>query len=118
MASVGIEEFLEENHIYRGDSRVLLENIRPDSIALSVWSPPYFVGKSYEKDLSFMDWKNLLREVIKQHFPIIKPGGFLAINIADILCFKDKSMPKIMAENVSRRKVALTEEKYHAQVHA
>ena len=72
MAVVGIKEFLEENHIYHGDSQVLLKNIRPDSIALSIWSPPYFVGKSYEKDLSFTDWKNLLREVIKRHFPIIK----------------------------------------------
>ena len=110
MADIDIEEFLKENHIYHGDSRALLKNIRPDSIALSIWSPPYFVGKSYEKDLSFADWKNLLREVIKRHFPIIKPGGFLAVNIADILCFKDKSMPKIMAENVSRRKVELTKE--------
>ena len=110
MAAVDIKEFLEENYIYHGDSQVLLKNIKPNSIALSIWSPPYFVGKSYEKDLSFTGWKNLLREVIKRHFPIIKPGGFLVINIADILCFQDKSMPKIMAENVSRRKVALTKE--------
>lgn len=110
MAIVGNKEFLEENRIYHGDSRVLLKRIQPESIALSVWSPPYFVGKAYEKDLSFSDWKNLLQAVIKQHFPIIKPGGFLAINIADILCFKDESMPKIMAENVSRRKIELTKE--------
>ncbi len=110
MAVVSITEFLEENHIYHGDSRILLKRIRPESIALSVWSPPYFVGKAYEKDLSFKNWKDLLREVIKLHFPIIKPGGFLAINIADILCFKDESMPKIMAENVSRRKIGLTTE--------
>ena len=110
MAVVSITEFLGENHIYHGDSRILLKRIRPESIALSVWSPPYFVGKAYEKDSSFKDWKDLLREVIKLHFPIIKPGGFLAINIADILCFKDESMPKIMAENVSRRKIGLTKE--------
>ena len=110
MASVGIEKHLKEDQIYHGDSRVLLRKIRPDSIALSVWSPPYFVGKAYEKDLSLAKWKTLLREVIKLHFPIIKPGGFLAINIADILCFKDESMPKIMAENVSRRKIEVTKE--------
>ena len=110
MAVVDNKGFLEENRIYQGDSRTLLKRIRPESIALSVWSPPYFVGKAYEKDLSFSDWKNLLRAVIKRHFPIIKPGGFLAINIADILCFKDESMPKIMAENVSRRKIELTKE--------
>lgn len=110
MASVGTEIYLKENQIYHGDSRALLKKIRPDSIALSVWSPPYFVGKAYEKDLSLTAWKALLREVIMLHFPIIKPGGFLAINIADILCFKDESMPKILAENVSRRKVGVTKE--------
>lgn len=110
MAIVDGKQFLVENHVYHGDSRVRLKEIRPESIALSVWSPPYFVGKAYEKDLSFSGWKDLLKEVIQSHFPIIKPGGFLTINIADILCFKDPSMPKIMAENVSRRKIEVTKE--------
>lgn len=110
MAVINMFDPLEPNDIYNGDSRILLKKIEKNSISLSVWSPPYFVGKDYEKDLSFEDWKNLLRNVIALHFPIIKPGGFLAINIADILCFKDERMPKIMAENVSRRKVALLKE--------
>ena len=110
MGCVGTENHLKENNIYHGDSRKLLKKIRPDSVALSVWSPPYFVGKAYEGDMSLAEWKALLWEVIKLHFPVIKPGGFLAINIADILCFKDESMPKIMAENVSRRKIGVTKE--------
>ena len=108
MAIVSIFNSLVPNSIYHGDSRILLKRIEHDSIALSVWSPPYYVGKAYEKNLSFNGWKELLKEVISLHYPIIKPGGFLAINIADILCFKDESMPKIMAENVSRRKIALS----------
>lgn len=99
---------LSINRIHHGDCRVLMPEIQPASIALSVWSPPYYVGKDYEKDLDFEGWKTLLREAINLHYPITKPGGFLAINIADILCFKDDSMPKLMAENVSRRKVVLT----------
>ena len=110
MAIINLFNRLEPNEIYHGDSRNLLRRIEKDSIALSVWSPPYFVGKEYEKALSFDDWKNLLRDVIAFHFLIIKPGGFLAINIADILCFRDTSMPKIMAENISRRKIALSKE--------
>ena len=98
------------NKIYHGDSRRLLRRIEQKSIALSIWSPPYYVGKEYEKNLSFEDWKMLLRKVIALHFPIIKPGGFLVMNIADILCFQDESMPKIMAENVSRRKIKLSKE--------
>lgn len=110
MAVINIFNPLTPNQIYHGDSRNLLNRIEKNSIALSVWSPPYFVGKEYEKDLSFDDWKSLLKDVIALHFPIIKPGGFLAINIADILCFRDESMPKIMAENITRRKVSLSKE--------
>ncbi|MFQ5613968.1 MAG: DNA methyltransferase [Anaerolineae bacterium] len=77
---------------------------------MSIWSPPYFVGKEYEADLSFEDWQNLLATVIVLHFPIIKPGGFLVINIADILVFKDPTMPKIQAEVVSSRRSPVTRE--------
>lgn len=110
MAVINMFDPLTPNEIYHGDSKNLLNRIEKNSIALSVWSPPYFVGKEYEKDLSFDDWKNLIKDVITLHFPIIKPGGFLAINIADILCFRDEGMPKIMAENISRRKILLSKE--------
>jgi DNA modification methylase len=94
----------EPDNIYLDDARNLAGHIDSNTIALSVWSPPYHVGKSYERDMSFFDWRNLLRRVIEAHSIILKPGAFLAINIADILCFKDSNMPRIMAENVSRRK--------------
>ena len=110
MAVINISRRLGINNIYHGDARVLLKKVEPQSIALSVWSPPYYVGKDYEKYLTFSEWEDLLREVIRLHVPILKDGGFLAINIADILCFKDDSMPKIMAENVSRRRINLTRE--------
>lgn len=90
--------------IYQGDAREVHEHVAPESIALSVWSPPYHVGKDYERDMSFVEWKNLLRRTIEAHVQILKPGGFLAINIADILVFRDPDMPRVMAENVSHRK--------------
>jgi site-specific DNA-methyltransferase (adenine-specific) len=103
-------EKLSINHIHHGDAQKLLARIAPNSIAMSVWSPPYFVGKNYESYLSFTDWKKLLCSVISNHFPIIKPGGFLVINIADILCFKDESIPRIQADVVSMKKSAVTRE--------
>jgi DNA modification methylase len=106
----GRRKHLKLNNVYEGDARKLLPQIEPNSVALSVWSPPYFVGKSYESDLSFNDWQFLLKEVIALHFPIIKPGGFLVINIADILCFKDLSMPKIQAEALNQRRSPVTRE--------
>ncbi|GAB4411668.1 MAG: hypothetical protein Fur0044_05750 [Anaerolineae bacterium] len=105
-----IDDALAVNHIYQGDARNFLPKIQPNSIALSIWSPPYFVGKEYEADLSFEDWQNLLSTVMALHFPIIKPGGFLVINIADILVFKDATMPKIQAEVTSSKRSPVTRE--------
>jgi DNA modification methylase len=101
---------LADGQIYNGDARELLRQVEPDSIALSVWSPPYHVGKDYERDMSFDDWQSLLRDVIAAHEPALKPGGFLAINIADILCFRDETMPRIQAMTPGRRRHAITTE--------
>ncbi len=100
--------YLHPNEIYLGDARQLLPLIEPNSVALSVWSPPYFVGKEYEAHLSFQDWQDLLKTVISLHFPIIKPGGFLVINIADILVYRDPSMPRIQADAVNRKRSPVT----------
>jgi site-specific DNA-methyltransferase (adenine-specific) len=110
MGIIKFTDYLVPDNIYHGDAKILLRKIEPESIALSIWSPPYFVGKNYEKHLTVDDWKSLLRETINLHYGLLKPGAFLAVNIADILCFKDETMPKIMAENVSRRKIRLTRE--------
>ena len=104
------ERSLRVDRVHKGDALQLLQLIKPDSVALSVWSPPYFVGKQYESHLTFDDWQSLLRGAIQLHFPILKPGGFLVINIADILCFRDPSMPKVQADNVSRRRSRISTE--------
>lgn len=105
-----LTDHLAIDAIYCGDSRDLLKQVEPSSVSLSVWSPPYHVGKEYEKNESYEEWQALLSAVINLHYSLLKPGAFLAVNIADILCFQDHSMPRIMAENVSRRKVGVTKE--------
>ena len=109
-ASDTLQEYLQEDSIYCGDARVMLGLVRPESVSLSFWSPPYFVGKSYERDMTFEEWQGLIRETIALHFDVLKPGGFLAINIADILAFPDPDMPRIQADNVSNKRVKITRE--------
>lgn len=101
---------LESNNIYLGDSCELLKEVEGNSIALSFWSPPYFLGKEYEKGVSYYAWQKMLKTVITEHFRILKPGGFLVVNIADILSFEDEKMPKIMGLNPSNRKCSVTKE--------
>lgn len=102
--------YLDINAIYHGYSEQIMYQMQPNSVALSVWSPPYNVGKDYEKGQSFTEWKQMLFDVIKAHTYVLKPGGFMVINIADILCFQDDTMPKIQIANPSKQRVNVTRE--------
>ena len=104
------DRYLEVDNIYRGNAEDLLARVEPQSVACSIWSPPYHVGKEYEKDYTYEAWVELLGKVIGHHATLLEPGGFLVINIADILCFKDPSMPRVMAANRSRHKSTITKE--------
>ncbi len=99
---------LKPGRVYHGDARLLLPRVMPGTVALSFWSPPYFVGKSYESDLTFVAWQGLLAGVIALHAAALTPGGFLAVNIADILCFRDETLPRLQAESPAQRRSPVT----------
>lgn len=105
-----MQKHLEVNQIYHGLSQDMMLKIKPNSVALSFWSPPYFLGKDYEVGATYEEWQNMLREVILRHFDVLKPGGFMVINIADILAFKDENMPRIMGLNPHNRRSKVTKE--------
>lgn len=103
-------ETLTINTVHCGDSVSLMGQIAPNSIALSFWSPPYFLGKDYEKDATYDSWQVLLKNIITLHFNVLKPGGFLVVNIADIISFKNENMPRIMGLNPANRKCNVTKD--------
>lgn len=105
-----MNDYLKANDIYLGRSEDLMNRIAADSIALSFWSPPYFVGKEYELHETYESWQKMLKTVIILHFQVLKPGGFMVINIADILAFKDEKMPRIQGMNISNHKCPVTRE--------
>lgn len=81
-------KYLEQDNIYCGYSETLMKNIPENSIALSVWSPSYHVGKDYESGQSYEEWLSMLSQVISLHHSVLKPGGFLVINI--LVCFNSQ----------------------------
>ena len=105
-----ITDGLPADRIIQADSRRYLGELPADSVDLSFWSPPYYVGKSYERDMTFAEWRDLISGVVNAHSRIIKPGGFMVVNIGDILCFPDESMPRFQADNIRRKKVKVTRE--------
>lgn len=106
--------YLPINQIHLGDTKCLINQIEPESIALSFWSPPYFVGKQYEQGETFDSWQYLLQETIKGHLIALKKGGFLVINIDDILAFADHDMPRVQAPNKSKLRSGVTKEDVEA----
>ncbi|MEK5771634.1 DNA methyltransferase [Acinetobacter variabilis] len=105
-----MKKIVQPNNIYHGYAQEIIPLIDEESVALSFWSPPYFVGKNYEKEYTFDSWQLMLKEVIQAHFNVIKKGGFLVINIDDILAFADENMPRIQAVNKAKLRVSITKE--------
>lgn len=101
---------LEKNQIYQGRAEDLIRQIEPSSVALSFWSPPYFVGKEYEKEETYAGWQSLLKSVIHGHSAALKSGGFMIVNIADILCFPDERIPRYQAMSLTQQKSKVTRE--------
>ena len=99
-----------ENTIIQGDSVKLLKLFPSESVSLSFWSPPYHLGKNYEAEQSFEEWQELLRAVLIEHGRILKPGTFVAVNINDILCFKDPAIPQFQADLLDQKKIKITKE--------
>jgi site-specific DNA-methyltransferase (adenine-specific) len=77
------------NKIILGDSRDS-SNYQVD-FHLTITSPPYFVGKEYEKDYTFADYKDLLKSVFHNTANHTVDGGKIAINICDIAAFSKVS---------------------------
>ena len=102
------------DQIVSGDCRNVLQLVEPHSVDLSFWSPPYYVGKSYEQHMSFEDWKDLVSEVIVAHGRILRPGGAMVVNIGDILCFPDLDIPRFQADNIRGKRNPVTREQVMA----
>ena len=60
--------------------------------------------------MTFEEWSDLIADVISAHSRIVKPGGFMVVNIGDILCFPDEDIPRFQANSVRGKKVSITKE--------
>lgn len=58
--------------------------IPSNSVALAFTSPPYNVGKDYDDNMSLESYLNLIANVGKEVYRVLKPGGRYVINIANL----------------------------------
>ncbi len=61
-----------------------MKELPDNSVHLMITSPPYNVGKDYDKDLSLDEYLGLLEKVLKETHRVLVTGGRVAINVANI----------------------------------
>jgi site-specific DNA-methyltransferase (adenine-specific) len=65
-------------------SSASMEELPDNSVHLMVTSPPYNVGKEYDKNLTLQDYRQFLTRVWKEIYRTLVPGGRACINIANL----------------------------------
>lgn len=71
------------NKIYCKSSENM-KSIPDNAIALAFTSPPYNVGKDYDDDMGLQQYLDLLFNVAKEVYRVLRPGGRYVVNIANL----------------------------------
>ena len=61
-----------------------MEELPDNSVHLMVTSPPYNVGKDYDRDFTLEAYKRFLESVWQEVYRVLVPGGRACINIANL----------------------------------
>lgn len=69
--------------LFAGDCRQLLEQIPDGAIQLIVTSPPYNIGKPYERRLALADYIDQQSQIVAECARVVKPGGSLCWQVGN-----------------------------------
>jgi len=61
-----------------------MDELPDNSVHLMVTSPPYNVGKEYDKNFTLEEYLEFLKKVWKEVYRVLVPGGRVCINIANL----------------------------------
>ena len=66
-----------------GDAREVLGRLPDRSVHLMVTSPPYNVGKEYDRDLTLGEYLDFIEEVMREVYRVLVWGGRACFNLAN-----------------------------------
>ncbi|MFZ4537281.1 DNA-methyltransferase [Propionivibrio sp.] len=71
--------------VYAGDCLALMKDVPVESIQLVVTSPPYNIGKPYEKKLSLKDYVAQQSEIIESCVKVLAPSGSICWQVGNFV---------------------------------
>jgi len=96
MAGVGIYSRWNRNRqvvVHSGDNRALLSSVAPGAIQLIISSPPYNVGKEYERRSSIDEYVENQRQVISACVPLLAEGGSICWQVGNHVTNRGEVVP-------------------------
>lgn len=80
-----------------------------ECVDLTVTSPPYGVGKEYEGG-GYSEWLSLMHRFMGGVGRIMKRTGFVVVNVGDVRCHPDPTLPPTRAQAGGRQRPPTTEQ--------
>jgi adenine-specific DNA-methyltransferase len=76
---------LSSTHIVEGDVQTELARVADEAVQLCITSPPYNIGKSYERGsfTSFAEYRDWMEGILETIFVKLRPGGSLCLQVGN-----------------------------------
>lgn len=71
------------SQVHNGDATEILPTIEGESVGLVVTSPPYNIGKSYEKRTSLAQYVEFQRAIIQECHRLLRPDGAMCWQVGN-----------------------------------
>jgi len=81
VGEVQLGDWVDKIHCQSSENMAIIPD---NSIGLAFTSPPYNVGKVYDHDINLKEYLNLIENVAREVYRVLRPGGRYVVNIANL----------------------------------